>query len=228
MSLALVPLLATLGPVAATALLCAVVLAETALPVGFFLPGDSLLFAAGLLSATGALPVPVLVLVVLVWIAAVVGDQIGFLAGRRAGTRLVRVARRGRVHRLVTRHLGAAERFFDRHGARTVVLARFVPAARTFAPFVAGAARMSHRRFTTYNVGGGLVWSAVMILGGFFLGGVPFVAAHVELTTLAIIAVSLAPAAVAAVRGRRVGARRDAQPSLATVPRERPEHATTS
>ncbi len=223
MSLALVPLLATLGPITAMALLCGVVLAETALPLGFFLPGDSLLFAAGLLSATGALPVPVLLVVAAVWAAAVLGDQIGFLTGRYTGTRFLRRRR----PLLWVRHVDAAESFFDRHGARTVVLARFVPAARTFTPFVAGAARMSHRRFTTYNVGGGLVWSAVMVLGGFYLGGVPFVASHVELTTLAIIAVSIAPATLAAFRAWRARRHGAEQPALDDASDQR-EHVTTS
>jgi membrane protein DedA with SNARE-associated domain len=224
MSLALVPLLATLGPITAMALLCGVVLAETALPLGFFLPGDSLLFAAGLLSATGALPVPVLLVVAAVWAAAVLGDQIGFLTGRYTGTRFLRRRRPG----VWTRHVEAAERFFDRHGAKTVVLARFVPAARTLTPFVAGAARMSHRRFTAYNVGGGLVWSAVMVLGGFYLGGVPFVASHVELTTLAIIAVSIAPATVAALRGWRARRRPGAERVAVDDASQQREHVTTS
>lgn len=224
MSLALVPLLATLGPVTAMALLCGVVLAETALPVGFFLPGDSLLFAAGLLSATGALPVPVFLVVAAVWAAAVLGDQLGFLTGRYTGTRLLRGS--GRGHRLWARHLDAAERFFERHGAKTVVLARFVPAARTFTPFIAGAAHMSHRRFTSYNIGGGLAWSASMVLGGFYLGGVPFVRAHVELTTLAIIAVSLAPAALAALRAWRARHHPTDGPAAAEKPRERTSTST--
>ncbi|MCM3515152.1 DedA family protein [Nocardioides sp. P86] len=193
-----VPLLATLGP-AALLLLCAVVFAETGLLVGFFLPGDSLLFAAGLLVATGTIPVPVLLVVAATWASASVGDQVAYTIGRRYGPRLFD----RRPSRLFSpRHVSAARAFFDRHGHKAVILARFVPLARTFTPVVAGAVAMPRRRFTAYNVLGGLAWTTAMTLAGFYLGGVPLIAHHVEVTSLALVGLSLVPAAIALARGR--------------------------
>ena len=186
MTLVLTPLLTVLGPFAVL-LLAGVVFAETGLLVGFFLPGDSLLFAAGLFAAAGAIPVPVLVLGAAAWGAGVAGDQVAYAIGHRWGPGLV--ARGGGRRRwLDVRHLDAAQRFFERHGPKAIVLARFLPLVRTFTPVVAGAASMPRRRFTTYNVLGGLLWVAVMMAAGWFLGGVPWIAAHVELATMALIA----------------------------------------
>jgi membrane-associated protein len=199
MTLALVPLLASLGS-AALLLLVGVVFAETGLLVGFFLPGDSILFAAGLFVSTGVIPLPLSLVLAATWAAAVAGDQVGYSIGHRVGPRLFASDTSRWWSR---RHLEAARRFFDRHGTKAVVLARFVPGARTFTPVVAGAVGMPRRRFTAYNVAGGLGWTLAMILAGFFLGGVQVVAAHVELFTLGLIALSLVPAAIAMVRRRR-------------------------
>ena len=197
MTLVLTPLLTVL----AVLLLAGVVFAETGLLVGFFLPGDSLLFAAGLFAAAGAIPVPVLVLGAAAWGAGVAGDQVAYAIGHRWGPGLV--ARGGGRRRwLDVRHLDAAQRFFERHGPKAIVLARFLPLVRTFTPVVAGAASMPRRRFTTYNVLGGLLWVAVMMAAGWFLGGVPWIAAHVELATMALIAVSLVPALSSYLRAR--------------------------
>lgn len=188
----LTPLMAALGPLAVF-LLMGVLFAETGLLVGFFLPGDSLLFAAGVLVAAGVVQLPLWLLVAAAVLAAVVGDQVGYLVGRRFGPRLFS---RPSSRWLPREHVARAEAFFDRHGSKAVVLARFVPVVRTLVPAVAGMARMPRRRFTAYNVAGGLVWAVGMPVAGFFLGGVPFVAAHIELLALAVVGASLVPAGV--------------------------------
>lgn len=208
MTLALVPLLAHLG-IWSAALLAGVVFAETGLLVGFFLPGDSLLFAAGVFSAAGAIPVPVAVLVAVTWLCAVVGDQVAYSIGAGLGPRLF--ARRPSRFWSPS-HVEAGHRFFVRHGHKAVILARFVPLARTFTPVVAGALEMPRGRFSAYNVVGGLLWTAGMITAGFLLGGVPIVAGHVELFTLALIGVSLVPALVMWLRRRH-------RPAVAVSPR---------
>lgn len=197
----LTPFLTSLGPAALIAVM-AIVFAETGLLVGFFLPGDSLLFTAGLLTASGALSLPVGVMILGASVAAVAGDQLGYHLGRRYGPRLFE--RPG--SRLFRRaHAEQAQRFFARHGSRAVILARFVPVVRTFTPVVAGVALMPYRRFAGFNIVGGIGWCALLLLAGYFLGGVAFVSAHVELITLGIVAVSLVPIVVAALR-RRGGA----------------------
>ena len=198
MTFALVPLLAATGS-AALLVLVAVVFAETGLLVGFFLPGDSLLFAGGVYVAAGVVPLPVWLVVLATWAAAIAGDQVAFLLGRRLGPRLFE----RRPSRLWSpRHVEAGRAFFERHGHKAVVLARFVPLARTFTPVVAGALDMPRRRFSAYNVTGALLWCAGTVLAGYFLGGVPFVAAHVEVVTVALIVVSMVPAGVGLLRRR--------------------------
>ncbi|GAA3634611.1 hypothetical protein GCM10022223_61200 [Kineosporia mesophila] len=193
MTFALTVLLSQMGP-AAVLLLALIIFAETGLLVGFFLPGDSLLFAAGLLVANGTVPVPLVVVIGAVWAAASLGDQLGYWIGGRIGPRLFG-GRPGRWIR--ARHVDAAREFFDRHGSKAVITARFVALVRTFTPVVAGAVGMPRRRFTVYNVAGGLLWTAGMLLSGYFLGAIPFVADHVELTTLALDALVVTPAVVA-------------------------------
>ena len=145
----------------------AAVFAESGLLIGVVLPGDSLLFTTGLLIADGVLRTPLWLAVILIVTAAVGGDQVGYLLGRRAGPALRRRPD-GRVLR--TRHLDQAAAFFDRHGPRAVVLARFVPIVRTLTPVLAGASGMGHRRFTAYNVLGGILWGAGVTVLGHALG----------------------------------------------------------
>jgi len=143
-----------------------IVFAETGLLVGFFLPGDSLLFTAGLLSFRGDLPaLPWLLLVA--FVAAVIGDQVGYLFGRRVGPALFR---RPDSRLFKQENVLKAQHFFDRNGAKTIVLARFVPVVRTFAPVVAGVSQMRHRVFSTYNVVGGFVWAVGVASLGYALG----------------------------------------------------------
>lgn len=197
MSGAIDSLLTSLGPLTALAIVAVIVFAESGVLAGFFLPGDSLLFTTGLLVASGTVGVPIGVVAIVVALAAVAGDQVGYLIGRRLGPK---VLSKPRSRLLDPAHLERAASFFDRHGARAVILARFVPIARTFTPVAAGAGRMPYRTFVAYNVIGGVAWSAAMLAAGHLLGGVAFVNAHIELLTLGIVAVSLAPAAVSLVR----------------------------
>lgn len=159
-----------------------------------FLPGDSLVFTAGLLHVRLGLSLPVLMAVVVA--AATLGDQVGYWLGRRFGRRLFSPGARV----LKTEHLGQAEAFFDRHGGRALVLARFVPIVRTFAPLAAGAANYRYRQFLMWNVLGALLWGAGMAGIGSLLGGVQFIADNVELLALVIVAVSLLPAGVGLLR----------------------------
>lgn len=178
----------------------ATVFVESGLLVGFLLPGDSLLFTAGLLSANDVLP-DVWVLLVTIPLAAIAGDQVGYAIGRKGGPAVFnrpesRFFRREYVER--------AELFFAEHGARTIVLARFVPIVRTLAPVMAGAARMPYRTFVLFNVIGGVLWGVGVTLLGYFLGQIAFVHDNIELIIIAIVAVSLIPAALELRRARRV------------------------
>lgn len=179
--------------------LLAIVFVESGLLVGFFLPGDSLLFTAGLLIATGALRTPLWLALVLVPLAAVLGDQCGYLIGRRLGPALFR---RPDARFFKARYVEDAHAFFERHGGRAVLLARFVPVVRTFVPVVAGAARMDYRTFATWNVVGGIAWGAGVLTLGHLLGGISFVRENIEVILILIVLVSVLPVAVELLRGR--------------------------
>ncbi|KAA0233402.1 MAG: Protein DedA [Acidimicrobiales bacterium] len=146
-------------------ILFAVTFIETGLLVGFFLPGDSLLFTAGVFAAKGDLNI--VVVAVGCFIAAVLGDQVGFLIGVRAGPALFRRPDARLFHQA---HVRRAEEYFEEHGPKTIVLARFVPIVRTFAPVLAGVGKMDYRRFVTYNIVGGLLWAVGITLLGYFAG----------------------------------------------------------
>jgi membrane-associated protein len=143
-----------------------IVFAETGLAVGFFLPGDSLLVVAGLFAAAGKLDLTILL--VTLFIAAVLGDTVGYFTGRKMGRTLFT---KPKSRFFNPKHIKKAHTFYEKHGGKTIVLARFVPIVRTFAPIVAGAAEMTYRNFIIYNVFGGLLWVASMLLAGYFLGG---------------------------------------------------------
>jgi len=176
------------------------VLAETGLLVGFFLPGDSLLFTAGLFSARTDPFAPLWLLLVLVPLAAIVGDQVGYAIGRRTGPAIFnRPDSRLFTQRNVTR----AHEFFDRHGPRTVVLARFVPILRTFVPVVAGVSGMRYRTFLLWNVLGGILWGAGVVVLGHLLGGVALVRDNAEVILVLIVVVSLIPVAAEVLRAHR-------------------------
>jgi len=184
----------------ALGLVALVIFAETGLVVAPFLPGDSLLFLTGTVVAasTGRLHASVVVLIV----AAILGDAVNFAIGRRAAPV---VMRRFGGRWLRPAHLDATRRYFDRFGSATIVIARFVPIVRTMAPFLAGAGAMPYRRFALFNVAGAVLWVSSMVYAGALLGSVPFVQQNLSLLTLAVVGVSLMPIAVAAwkSRGRR-------------------------
>ena len=184
----------------------AIVFVESGLLVGFFLPGDALLFTAGVLSSTGKLPALPFLLVTIP-IAAIAGDQVGYAIGRKAGPAIFNKPESRFFHR---ENVDRAQEFFDRHGPRTIILARFVPIVRTFVPVVAGVARMEYRVFLTYNIVGGVLWGVGVTTLGYFLGQVDFVKANIEFVLIAIVGVSLIPVFIELYRGnsrRRAGAR---------------------
>src|SRR6201994_4833252 len=172
----------------------AIVFAESGLLIGFVLPGDSLLFTAGLLIAGGTLlHQPLWLMCLLITLAAALGDQFGYVFGRRFGPALFRRPD-SRLFKQENLHRAAA--FFDRYGARSIVLARFVPVVRTFTPIVAGASGMHYRRFAAYNLLGGVLWSCGVTILGYFLGQVAFVKSNIELILIGIVAISVIPIAI--------------------------------
>ena len=186
----------------------AVVFAESGLLIGFFLPGDSLLFSAGLVIAGGRyLHYPLWLVCLLIAVAAIAGDQVGYAFGKRVGPRVFRRPN-SRVFR--QENLVRAREFFDRYGARSVVLARFVPIVRTFTPIVAGASGMHYRTFAAFNAAGGLLWGAGVTVLGYLLGQITFVRSNIEFILVGIVAISLTPIAVELIRGH--GRRRQSSP----------------
>lgn len=180
------------------ALLFVVVFMETGLVVTPFLPGDSLLFAAGALAALDGSPLNVGVVWLLVAIAAIVGDTVNYWIGHTIGPR----AFEQNIRFLKREYLERTQQFYEKHGGKTIVLARFVPIVRTFAPFVAGVGVMSYGRFITYNVLGGLLWTVLFVFMGYFFGNIPFVKHNFEFVVLGIILVSVLPMVVEFVRAR--------------------------
>ncbi len=189
-----------------------IVFAESGLLIGFFLPGDSLLFTAGFFasgpsSIPSALHLNLPLLLIGCFVAAVAGDQVGYLFGHRVGRTLFK---RPDSRFFKRQNLEKAQRFFDKHGAKTIVLARFVPIVRTFAPIVAGVSTMRYRTFVTYNVVGGLLWAVGVTLLGYFLGQIEVVEKNIEITLFVIVAISILPMAVELIRSR-AEVRRDIQ-----------------
>jgi membrane-associated protein len=178
--------------------LIAIVFAETGLMIGFFLPGDSLLITAGLFAAKGDLEIVSLN----VWLilAAIVGDATGYWIGYRTGKALY-----NRPNSLLFRrdHLIKTHEFYEKHGGKTIVIARFMPIVRTFAPVVAGAAEMTYRNFAIYNVAGAVLWVTSMTLTGYFLGrAVPDIDKHIHIVVAVVIFLSLLPAIIAGIRAK--------------------------
>jgi membrane-associated protein len=180
-----------------------IVYAETGLMVGFFLPGDSLLVTAGVFAAANPDKLNITSLICLLIIAAIAGDNTGYWFGRKAGAPLFA---RPDSRFFKRKHLVSAQAFYDKHGAKTVVLARFVPIVRTFGPIVAGVAEMPYRRFLTYSIIGGISWITSMLLLGYFLGQVPGVKDHIDKVIIVVIAVSLLPVFLHWLQGRKHGA----------------------
>jgi len=179
-------------------MLVAIVFAETGLMFGFFLPGDSLLVTAGIFAAAGHLDVVGLLL--WVTLAAVLGDQLGYYIGYRTGPRIFR-----REDSLLFKreHLMRAKAFYEKHGGKTIILARFIPVIRTFAPVVAGVGQMEYRRFVTFNVAGGVLWVWGMTLLGVWLGNaIPNIDEHIHKVIAVVVFLSILPAIIEYVRSR--------------------------
>jgi membrane-associated protein len=192
-------LVATMGGFAVLGI-CLIVFIETGLLVGFFLPGDSLLFVTGLLTASGAIAWPIWAVCLLISASAWLGDQTGYWIGRRLGPAVFkREESRFFSHKNVER----AHQFFERYGARAIILAHFVPVMRTFVPVAAGVGEMDYRRFLKYNLWGVLGWGSGVTLMGYFLGGIAFVAEHVEYFTLGFVVLSTIPILIEVIRARR-------------------------
>jgi membrane-associated protein len=185
------------------AILFLIVFAETGLVVTPFLPGDSLLFAAGALAATGALDATMATLVVLS--AAVIGDAVNYAIGRSVGRQIVRRAETDpRWRRWINpAYVARAHEFFERHGGKAIVLARFMPIVRTFVPFVAGIGEMTYPKFAFYNVAGAVLWVGVCVGAGYAFGNVPIVRDNFSLVAIGIVIVSVLPMAVEFIRYRR-------------------------
>lgn len=183
------------------ALLAGIVFAETGLLVGLFLPGDSLLFTVGVVAGAGQLDIVRISL--LLTIASVAGDQSGFFLGYRTGPRIF--SRQDSLffkREYVTRTM----RFYERHGGKTLIYAKFVPIVRTFAPFMGGVGKMRYARFLSFNVFGGIGWVLSMTLAGYFLGGIPMVRHNFEKVVLGIVFISVAPLLIHFVQSRRAKA----------------------
>lgn len=188
-----------------------IVFAETGLAIGFFLPGDSLLVVCGLFAAAGKLNV--WLMWVLLFIAAVVGDAVGYYSGRKVGPAIFS---RPKSRFFNPKHLQKAHTFYEKHGGKTIILARFVPIVRTFAPIVAGAADMSYRQFAIYNVVGGFAWVTSMLFAGYFLGGVVESAVrnifgvegflledHIDKVVIVVVILSILPIIFEYIKARR-------------------------
>jgi membrane-associated protein len=186
-----------------------IVFIETGLLIGFFLPGDSLLFVTGLMVATGAIQIPLgdSSFVVPIWLACLListaawlGDQTGYFIGRRVGPSIFN---KPESRLFSQKNVSRTNAFFERYGARAIILAHFVPVMRTFVPVAAGVGQMPYRRFLRYNFIGVIGWGTGVTLLGFFLGKTPFVAQHVEYFTIGFVVVSTIPIVIEVVRARR-------------------------
>jgi membrane-associated protein len=179
-------------------ILFVVIFIETGLVVTPFLPGDSILFAAGaLIAAQGVLDIKILY--ILMVIAAVAGDTANYWIGHYIGPRVFHEESRF----LKKEYLDRTHAFYEKHGGKTILLARFIPIIRTFAPFVAGVGEMTYGHFISYNVVGGIVWPALFLFGGYFFGNIPFIKDHFSLVVIAIVLISLIPAVVEVLKNKK-------------------------
>jgi len=190
-------------------ILFVVIFIETGLVVTPFLPGDSLLFAAGAFAGLGSLNVEILFFSLM--IAAILGDTANYWIGHYIGPKVFTTESRF----LKREYLERTQAFYEKHGGKTIFLARFIPIIRTFAPFVAGVGKMRYGYFITYNIVGGIVWTATFIFGGYFFGNLDIVKNNFSLVIIAIIVISVIPAVVEAIKGRK---KPDAAPAAKTAP----------
>ncbi|QAZ68907.1 DedA family protein [Solidesulfovibrio carbinolicus] len=183
------------------AILFAIVFCETGFVVTPFLPGDSLLFAAGALSAGGVLDPHVIVGLLIT--AAFIGDNVNYWIGRRVGPA---VFEHDNIRFFKKEHLLKAHAFYEKHGGKTIILARFVPIIRTFAPFVAGIARMTYPTFQAYNIVGAVIWVVLFVYSGYFFGNLPFIKRNFSAVILAIIVISVLPGVIEYLRHKKAAA----------------------
>jgi len=191
-------LLTTLGAIAFWVVL-AIIFAECGLLIGFFLPGDALLFIVGLFIASGAINVNIALACVLLFIAALVGNIVGYWIGAKAGPTIFR---RPDSKLFKQEYVDHAHRFFDHYGPRAIVLARFVPIVRTFITVVAGVGRMDFRRYLIFSAVGAVLWAVGVTLLGYFLGNIEFVKAHIELILILVVVISVIPLIIEFIRHR--------------------------
>ncbi|MFI1097433.1 DedA family protein [Streptomyces sp. NPDC020917] len=177
-----------------------IVFAESGLLIGFFLPGDSLLFTTGLLVATGTLHQPLALVAAAIAVAAVAGEQVGYLFGRKVGPSLFR---RPDSRLFKMENIEKAHAFFEHHGPKAIVMACFVPIVRTFTPIVAGVSRMNYRTFLTFNLIGGTLWGAGVTLLGYWLGQIEFVHKNIEAMLVLVVLISVVPIGIEYLRSRR-------------------------
>lgn len=175
-----------------------IIFIETGLVVTPFLPGDSLIFATGAIAAAGG-PISILLLIPLLYVAAVAGDTANYQIGHMLREK---VNRREHIRFIKQEYLDRTQSFFERHGGKAITIARFVPIIRTFAPFVAGVGEMPYRRFLGYNVVGGISWVTLMFCIGYFFGNISYVKGHFGLVVIAIIFISILPAVIAFLKGK--------------------------
>jgi membrane-associated protein len=192
-------ILTDLGPLAMV-IVCLIIIAETGLLVGFFLPGDSLLFTVGLMIGTGLIDVPIWLACILISASAIVGDQLGYFIGRKAGPA---VFKRPNSRFFSQKNADRAQQFFVKHGAKAVIFAHYVPILRTFVPVAAGVGKMQYSYYLRNNLIGAISWGIIVPLIGFFLGQIPFVRENVVLVTLTLVAISLIPVVLEVIKARR-------------------------
>lgn len=200
------------------ALMFLIVFAETGLVVTPFLPGDSLLFILGALASSMASTLSLPLLLGLLIVAAVLGDAVNYAVGYRLGPKVFKYERSWFFNK---KHLLRAQEFYERYGSKTIILARFVPIVRTFAPFVAGIGKMNYARFAFYNVIGGVAWVLICVFAGYFFGEIPWVKKHFELVVVAIIVISVLPMVIEFFLEWRRGRARS---SSAAAPAQLAEH----
>ncbi|EPG73401.1 SNARE-like domain protein [Leptospira fainei serovar Hurstbridge str. BUT 6] len=177
-----------------------IIFCETGLVVTPFLPGDSLLFAIGAFASRGSLDLITVILLLI--IAAILGDTVNYTIGNLAGEKILA---REKIPFLNKKHLEKAHRFYEVYGGKTIIIARFIPIVRTFAPFVAGIGKMTYSKFIIYNVVGGIVWILVFSIGGYLFGNLPFIQRNFKLVIIGIIIVSILPAVVEYIKERKKG-----------------------